>query len=91
MQGPRTTDRQRVAKADIVEDVEHRRPEQPDLSRPMGYRGDVQAQRAGNGEHLAPLEVQLDWLRECGFVNVECFLKVLELAVFGGQRGGGGE
>jgi cyclopropane fatty-acyl-phospholipid synthase-like methyltransferase len=45
--------------------------------------------RAGNGEHLAPLEVQLDWLRECGFVNVECFLKVLELAVFGGQRGGG--
>jgi tRNA (cmo5U34)-methyltransferase len=46
------------------------------------------ARASSGGEHLAPLEVQLDWLRDCGFVNVECFLKVLELAVFGGQRGG---
>ena len=35
---------------------------------------------------LAPLEVQCDWLREVGFENVECYLKVLELAMFGGQR-----
>jgi tRNA (cmo5U34)-methyltransferase len=35
---------------------------------------------------LAPLEVQCDWLREIGFSDVECFLKVQELAVFGGQR-----
>jgi ubiquinone/menaquinone biosynthesis C-methylase UbiE len=35
---------------------------------------------------VAPLEVQCDWLREIGFENVECFLKVQELAVFGGQR-----
>ena len=35
---------------------------------------------------LAPLEVQCDWLREIGFENVECYLKVLELAVFGGQK-----
>ena len=41
------------------------------------------------GQTLAPLEVQCDWLREIGFENVDCFLKVLELAVFGGQRGGG--
>ena len=34
----------------------------------------------------APLEVQCDWLREIGFENVDCYLKVLELAVFGGQR-----
>ena len=34
----------------------------------------------------APLEVQCDWLREMGFENVECYLKVLELAVFGGQK-----
>lgn len=41
------------------------------------------------GQHAgasAPLEVQCDWLRETGFENVECFLKVQELAVFGGQR-----
>lgn len=39
------------------------------------------------GSIHAPLEVQLDWLREAGFENVECFLKVQELAMFGGQRG----
>jgi tRNA (cmo5U34)-methyltransferase len=37
---------------------------------------------------LAPLEVQCDWLREIGFENVDCYLKVLELAVFGGQKPG---
>jgi len=35
---------------------------------------------------LAPLEIQCDWLREIGFENVDCYLKVLELAVFGGQK-----
>ncbi len=35
---------------------------------------------------LVPLEVQCDWLREIGFESVDCYLKVLELAVFGGQR-----
>ncbi len=33
-----------------------------------------------------PLEVQCDWLRECGFESVDCYSKVRELAVFGGQR-----
>jgi hypothetical protein len=36
----------------------------------------------------APLEVQCDWLREAGFESVECFLKVRELAMFGGQKPG---
>lgn len=36
----------------------------------------------------APLEVQCDWLRETGFENVDCYLKVQELAIFGGQRAG---
>jgi len=38
------------------------------------------------GNICAPLEVQCDWLREIGFENVDCYLKVAELAVFGGQR-----
>jgi ubiquinone/menaquinone biosynthesis C-methylase UbiE len=42
------------------------------------------AHRKGNTR--APLEVQCDWLREIGFENVDCYLKVAELAVFGGQR-----
>lgn len=38
---------------------------------------------------VAPLEVQCDWLRELGYVNVDTYHKVSELAVFGGQRPGG--
>jgi ubiquinone/menaquinone biosynthesis C-methylase UbiE len=42
------------------------------------------------GAAAAPLEVQCEWLREAGFESVECFLKMQELAVFGGQRGPAG-
>lgn len=35
---------------------------------------------------LAPLEIQCDWLRAVGFEDVDCFLKVHEVAVFGGVR-----
>ena len=35
---------------------------------------------------LAPVEAQCDWLRATGFVDVDCFFKVFELAVFGGRR-----
>jgi SAM-dependent methyltransferase len=41
------------------------------------------------GPRFAPLEVQLGWLRELGFENVDCYLKVQELAVFGGTRAAG--
>ena len=35
---------------------------------------------------LAPLEEQCAWLRDIGFTDVDCYLKVFELAVFGGRR-----
>lgn len=35
---------------------------------------------------LASVEVQCDWLRGCGFEDVDCFFKAFELAVFGGRR-----
>lgn len=35
---------------------------------------------------LAPVETQLQWLREIGYQDVDCFFKVFELAVFGGRR-----
>ena len=36
---------------------------------------------------LAPVENQCSWLREIGFVHVDCYLKVFELALFGGIKG----
>jgi len=38
---------------------------------------------------LAPLDVQCGWLREVGFVDVDCFWKLFELALFGGFRRAG--
>jgi len=35
---------------------------------------------------LAPVEKQCHWLREIGFVDVDCFFKVFELALFGGRK-----
>ena len=35
---------------------------------------------------LAPLETQCGWLRDIGFTDVDCFFKVMELAVFGGRK-----
>jgi tRNA (cmo5U34)-methyltransferase len=35
---------------------------------------------------LAPVEVQCEWLRRCGFEDVDCYFKILELAMFGGRR-----
>ena len=35
---------------------------------------------------LAPVEDQCEWLRSCGFVDVDCNFKLFELAIFGGRR-----
>ncbi len=35
---------------------------------------------------LAPVEAQCDWLRDCGFQDVDCYFKIFERAVFGGRR-----
>jgi tRNA (cmo5U34)-methyltransferase len=35
---------------------------------------------------LAPTEAQCQWLREIGFVDVDCFFRLLEFALFGGRR-----
>jgi SAM-dependent methyltransferase len=35
---------------------------------------------------LASVEIQLEWLREIGFDEVDCYWKWLELALFGGRR-----
>jgi len=35
---------------------------------------------------LAPVDVQCAWLRKIGFKEVDCYLKIFELALFGGIR-----
>jgi ubiquinone/menaquinone biosynthesis C-methylase UbiE len=35
---------------------------------------------------LAPVDGQCEWLREIGFAHVDCYLKIFELALFGGMR-----
>ena len=35
---------------------------------------------------LAPLDKQCDWLREIGFLQVDCFFKAFELTIFGGIK-----
>lgn len=35
---------------------------------------------------LAPVEDQCNWLREIGYEKVDCFMRIYELAVFGGCR-----
>lgn len=35
---------------------------------------------------LASVEAQCDWLLEIGFVDVDCYFKIFELALFGGRK-----
>ena len=35
---------------------------------------------------LTMVEKQVDWLRDIGFINTDCFFKLFELALFGGQK-----
>ncbi len=35
---------------------------------------------------LAPVELQCNWLREIGYEDVDCYMRIYELAVFGGRR-----
>ncbi len=37
---------------------------------------------------LAPLDDQCQWLREIGYIDVDCFFKAFELAIFGGRKVG---
>ncbi len=51
-----------------------------EIARELVRRDDKQA------NILALVERQCDWLRQIGFEDVDCYLKVFELAVFGGRK-----
>lgn len=35
---------------------------------------------------LESVEKQCEWLREIGFIEVDCFIKIFELGLFGGVK-----
>jgi tRNA (cmo5U34)-methyltransferase len=35
---------------------------------------------------LAPVTLQCEWLREIGYIDVDCYFKIFELALFGGRK-----
>jgi len=35
---------------------------------------------------LSPTELQCDWLRQIGYEDVDCYMRIYELAVFGGRK-----
>ena len=35
---------------------------------------------------LTSVETQCQWLREIGFQDVDCYFKILEIAIFGGLK-----
>lgn len=47
---------------------------------------EIYTDEVDDGDILAPLEDQLQWLREIGFVHVDAYMKIYGLAVFGGIK-----
>jgi SAM-dependent methyltransferase len=43
-------------------------------------------EKEGGGNRLLPMEKQLDWLRDIGFVEVDCYWKWLEMALLIGYK-----
>jgi tRNA (cmo5U34)-methyltransferase len=54
---------------------------------PEGYmQHDALEEIEKGGDRLAPMEKQLAWLREAGFMHADCFWKYGNRAIFGGFR-----
>lgn len=47
---------------------------------------ELQTRPDKSANRLVPVDVQLDWLRETGFTDVDCYWKHFELAVMAGYR-----
>ncbi|WCN39436.1 class I SAM-dependent methyltransferase [Aneurinibacillus uraniidurans] len=66
---------------------EHRRTVEPAVTERDVWNAYInRADRFDN--ILAPAEDQCNWLRECGFADVDIYFKYFELAVFGGRKNG---
>ena len=65
--------------------IESIHQQQPQLSRVVVRRRFVN--RADQSTTiLAPVEDQCRWLHTIGFAEMDCYFKIYELALFGGQK-----
>ena len=70
----------------MAEHLYMRRSERGEDVTPEQVRRDFLERPDRAANILAPVEAQCKWLREIGFVDVDCFWKYFELAIFGGFR-----
>lgn len=70
----------------FLEELEkHNRKHSPDFSMEKIEKEYYKGKQA---DIPAPVEEQCNWLKDIGFVNVDCYFKVFELAIFGGIKPG---
>jgi len=72
----------------MSEHLYHGRREAGEAVTLEGVREQYMARPDRAANLLAPMETQLGWLREIGFVEVDCYWKWFELAIFGGRKPG---
>ena len=70
----------------MAEHLYMRRRERGEDVTPEKVRRDFLERPDRAADILAPVEAQCEWLREIGFVEVDCFWKYFEFAIFGGLR-----
>ena len=70
----------------MAEHLYMRRRERDEAVTPEKVKRDFLERPDRAANILAPVETQCEWLREIGFVEVDCFWKYFELAIFGGLR-----
>jgi len=66
--------------------LEHVASATPDLHLEFLDVLDIAPENDDPSNKLAPLDVQLDWLRAIGFTQVDCFWKWRELALLAGRK-----
>ncbi len=79
----------RLWEQQMVEALYRRRQQQdPTVSREQVHH-EFTSRQEREADILAPVWDQCDWLRAIGFIDVDCFFKSFELAVFGGRAPAG--
>lgn len=63
---------------------QHRQPQDSTVTRKQ-VRHEFISRQEREADHLSPVWDQCQWLRAIGFIDVDCFFKSYELAVFGGR------